>query len=303
MRISVIINKDGGTIRQSDPEAVRDSVAAALGAGGHDADVALLPAEDLRDAIRRAVAAGVGAVVVGGGDGTVSTAAALLAGTDVALGVLPLGTMNLYARTLGMPLAVEGAARAIASGRIVDADVAEIDGRCFIRQLSIGLQPLMVRLRERRGPTGGRIGKMLASALALRTALRRPPVHDLALTEDGHRRRVVTAGLIISNNPYGEGHLPYADDPATGRLGVYAVRSARWVDLVQLVAALLWGRWRQDRNVDARTARDVTIAAAAPDGPTSIAATVDGELVRLTLPITVGKRSKALKVIVAADGT
>ncbi len=53
MRISVIINKDGGTIRQSDPEAVRASVSAALAAGGHDADVALLPAADVRDAIRR----------------------------------------------------------------------------------------------------------------------------------------------------------------------------------------------------------------------------------------------------------
>lgn len=298
MRISVIINRDGGTIRRLDPEAVRTTVSEALAAGGHDADVALLPAADIEAAIRRAVGAGVGAVVVGGGDGTVSAAAGLLAGTDVALGVLPLGTMNLYARTLRMPLDVAAAAGAIAEGRVVEADVAAVGDRRFIHQLSIGLQPLMVRLREKRGETSGRVSKMLASALALRAAIRRPPVLDLRLTEDGADRRLATAGLIVSNNPYGDGHLPYADEPATGLLGVYAVRSSRWTDLVQLIAAILWGTWRRDPNVSTRSARAVTIAAARAEGPSSLTATVDGELIRLPLPARVTKEPKALRVIV-----
>lgn len=301
MRVTAILNRDAGTMRRLDREAARAAVADALAGAGHAATVAVLPAADIGDAVRRAVAADAEAVVVGGGDGTASSAAAILAGTGVALGVLPLGTMNLTARSLGLPLDLEAAAAAVAVGRIVDADLAAVGDRPFLHQLSIGLQPMMVRLRERQGAYGSRLGKMLATARALRTVLRRPPVLALALDEDGRRHTVETAGLIVTNNPYGEGHLPYADDPATGLLGLYDVRSSRWTDLVQLVAEILWGTWQRDRNVAARTAAAVTIAAAGGGGPASLAATVDGELVRLDLPFTVTKRTKALRLIAAPD--
>jgi diacylglycerol kinase family enzyme len=299
MRVTAVLNRDSGTLRTLAEADVRRRIAEPFEAAGHRIEIGFHGGEEIGERLRAAAAARPDALVVGGGDGTVRSAAEIVAGTGVAIGVLPLGTMNLFARTLGLPIDLDAAAAALAVGTVVDADLAEVDGRPFTHQISLGLQPRMVRLRERRGGYGSRLGKMLASALALRSVLKRPPGLDLVLEEDGRVRALTTPGLIVSNNPYGSGHLPYADEPATGLLGVYDVTSSRWTDLIHLVAGILWGSWQDDPHVEIRTARKVVIRSAG--GPASIAATVDGELVRLSLPATVVKRPDAFRVIVARN--
>ena len=91
----------------------------------------------------------VDAIVVGGGDGSVRTVASVLAGTSVPLGIIPLGTLNHFAKDLGLPLAVEAAA-CIAAGRARMVDLAEVNGETFINNSSIGIYPYMVIDRERR---------------------------------------------------------------------------------------------------------------------------------------------------------
>ena len=88
-------------------------------------------------------------LIVGGGDGTISAAAGALAGTGTALGILPLGTLNHFARDLGIPLDLDEAALTIARGKERRVDVAEMNGRTFINNSAVGLYPLMVIDRER----------------------------------------------------------------------------------------------------------------------------------------------------------
>ena len=83
------------------------------------------------------------AIVVGGGDGSVRTVAGVLADTGVPLGVLPLGTLNHFAKDLGIPLKVEQAAAAIAAGHTRNVDIAEVNGKTFINNSSIGIYPYM----------------------------------------------------------------------------------------------------------------------------------------------------------------
>lgn len=95
--------------------------------------------DDLAGTIQRAVDAGPDLLVVGGGDGSVSCAADHLSGTDVVLGVLPLGTANDFARTLQVPEDLEGALDVLDDGRIADIDLGRVDGRAFLNVASIGL--------------------------------------------------------------------------------------------------------------------------------------------------------------------
>lgn len=87
-------------------------------------------------------------VVAGGGDGTISTVASVLAGTDAVLGVLPLGTLNHFAKDLGLPLDLNEAVATIIEGHVAQVDIGELNGRTFINNSSLGLYPKLVSHRD-----------------------------------------------------------------------------------------------------------------------------------------------------------
>jgi diacylglycerol kinase family enzyme len=87
-------------------------------------------------------------IVAGGGDGTISAIAAELVDTDKTLGVLPLGTLNHFAKDLNIPLDVKEAAQTIIAGHVVEVDVGEVNGQVFVNNSSLGLYPDIVRRRE-----------------------------------------------------------------------------------------------------------------------------------------------------------
>ncbi|MDT8758009.1 diacylglycerol kinase [Sphingomonas psychrotolerans] len=97
--------------------------------------------EQLEPTLRRALAAKPDLVILGGGDGTVSGLVDFIKGTGAALGVLPLGTANSFARSLGIPLDVDGAVDVIAKGELRRIDLGMIDGDYFANCAAIGLSP------------------------------------------------------------------------------------------------------------------------------------------------------------------
>src|SRR5690348_14182800 len=142
MTVSVLLNRDGGALA-ADP-SLGDRVGAALKGAGVDAEVELLSGGECAVRCRAVAERGDPLVIVGGGDGTISAAASALAGTDTKLGILPLGTLNHFARDLDIPTDLDEAAKLIASGKDRRVDIGEMDERVFINNSAIGLYPLMV---------------------------------------------------------------------------------------------------------------------------------------------------------------
>src|SRR4029079_7667857 len=101
MRVTVLVNRRSGAVRKQ--KVTAESLREMFQKAGTEADVRLLPGEELCDAARQAVKAGTEAVVAGGGDGTIRAVASVLAGGEVPLGVLPLGTLNHFAKDLKIP--------------------------------------------------------------------------------------------------------------------------------------------------------------------------------------------------------
>ena len=99
--------------------------------------------ERLQDAVREAAGSGAPMVIVGGGDGSLSGTVDELVGKDCVFGVLPLGTANSFARTLGIPLDLDGAVQAIAQGRRRRIDLGMIDHDYFVNAASLGLSPMI----------------------------------------------------------------------------------------------------------------------------------------------------------------
>ena len=297
MSVFVLLNDGAGVIRGSDSNLVVAKIEEALRAAGHEVEIELAPGNELQGRLddRLSREPRPQAVIVGGGDGTVSSSAATLSGTGIALGVLPLGTMNLFARTLGMPQDLDAALASLVSADIRKADLGEVNGRVFTHTVSMGLQPRLVALREKM-TYGSRLGKMLASFRAFLMVLNRPPRLSVRMTvEEEKAIDLTTPALVVSNNVFGPNHLPYADEIDRGVLGIYICTAYRPTDVLKVTLEALLGSWEARGRVKILTAKSTTVERRGRRH--RITATVDGELQTFEGPIEMSIRPGALLVL------
>jgi diacylglycerol kinase family enzyme len=234
-------------------------------------------------------------IVAAGGDGTVSAVAGVLRGTGTALGVLPFGTLNHFAKDLGIPLDAAQAARTIAAGRRIAVDVGEVNGRCFINNASLGLYPGMVRERDRQQRRLRR-SKRHAMLWATLAVLNRPPLLDLRLEVDGKMHDYRAPFVFIGNNDYQMegfdiGTRARLDE---GRLDVYTTRGCGAGGLVMLMLRALLGRLRQDREFF--EAHPATLRVASRKQRLLVA--TDGEVTSMQTPLEFRIAPRALQVVV-----
>ena len=261
---------------------------------GIDGEPQWIDGPELAAAAEAAVRDGAGLVVAGGGDGTISAIAGALAGTDTRLGILPLGTLNHFARDLGIPLDLAEAARLVGQGSERLVDVAQVNGRIFINNSAIGVYPLMVRDREAQEARLGR-GKRWAMAVATVRTLIRFSSLRLGLTVNDQQSRVETPLLFVGNNTYrlempGAGTRERLDG---GELCVVLLRRKSRLGFCVASIRALFGR---DRLADVELLdgiRRLRVDSARP----SIAISVDGETEKVQPPLIYEARPRALRVI------
>jgi len=241
-RVTVLLNRGGGAFA-ADPKLPK-KVRKALRDAGVEGEIDLVSGRECAVRCRAIAERGDDMLVVGGGDGTVSAAASELVGTGTMLGILPLGTLNHFARDLGIPADVGEAARLIATRCERRVDVGEMNERIFINNSAIGLYPLMVVDRDLQRARLGR-DKRLAMIVASLRILIRFNHHRLTLTVNEERTgRVDTPLLFVGNNEYrtdigAPGSRERLDG---GELCVFVLRCYR-VTLAPLViyCTMLWG--------------------------------------------------------------
>lgn len=236
-------------------------------------------------------------VVAGGGDGTVNAVAAGLVGTDTALGVLPLGTLNHFAKDAGIPLKLEEAVRNIFTGRAINVDVAEVNGRVFLNNSSIGLYPQIVRQREE-GQSRG-YNKWVAFAQAVATVLRRHSRLHVRLDLDGKAElERATSFVFVGNNRYEIAGLDIGGRKMLvgGRLWVCMSRHAGRGNLLLMALKALLGRLT-DADLDAFDAKEIQIHTKR----NRVDVSTDGEVNVMDSPLHYRCRPLALKVIVPTD--
>ena len=292
-RIAVIVNSSSGPGCAPGYERELEALFAGNGA---PADVRLVRnGEDIVRAAKDAVAAGARCVVAAGGDGTVSAVAAQLAGTEVALGVLPLGTLNHFAKDNAIPLDAGEAIAVIASGRTVAVDMGEVNGRMFINNSSLGLYPDIVLDRERQRRRLGR-GKWMALIAASLHAARRYPVLSLAMDVDGkplHRR---SAFVFIGNNEYTMAGFEIGARARLdgGMLSLYVTQRTGRFGLLRLALRALFRRLEQARDFDNLPATRVTVHTR----KRFLRVAADGEVVVMVPPLEYRIHPRVLRVIV-----
>lgn len=300
MRFVVLINREGGSFKTTDLDDFSSRLEEIMQAAGHELEICIVEGREIDKKLKSLTQrADCDALVVGGGDGTVSAAAGAMMNSDKLLGILPGGTMNLFARSLGLPLDIEEAAEVFARGFARKVDIATANGRPFVHQFSLGMHPKLVKLRDE-AAFQSRFGKLRASTVAAIRTLFDPPSLTAKLTLQADEFHLRTPSLGISNNLFGEGHLPFADRPDGGTLGVYIARVRERRDLFRFAADMLLGRWQSAPEIDVRETRQARLEIA----PVSRAleCTIDGELIDLEKVTEFEIHPGALTVLVAPPG-
>jgi diacylglycerol kinase family enzyme len=295
MRATVIINAASGKDRKVDEEAER--IAAGLTSHGIQATVVQVPGPELTEAARKAAKDGADAVVMAGGDGTMSAGAAALAGTGTTMGVIALGTLNHFARDLGIPQELDAAVANIATGIARKVDVGDANGRVFLNNASIGFYAHAVRSREKQQEEEGR-GKWLAMARATVDTLRKFPVVRVTLQVPAGRTRIDTPLVFIGNNRYEMSLLALGKREKLdgGELWLYVANDRGRTGLVSLALRTVIGRLDQARDFVGMAVPELTIE----DRRRKIAIAFDGEVCEVDTPLRCAIRPGALSVIVPA---
>jgi diacylglycerol kinase family enzyme len=290
VKTTVLINRGGGSVGE------RELVEQALSGAGIDSEIHWLEGSELPKAAKAAVSDGAKMVVAGGGDGTISAVAGALAGTKTKLGVLPLGTLNHFARDLGIPTELEDAAKLLATGEARAVDVADVNGRVFVNNSAIGLYPLMVLDREAQQAHLGR-SKRWAMAIAAARTLFRFSHRRLTLTVNDRTAVVDTPLLFVGNNAY-KMDLPGAGTREAmdrGELFVLVLRRKSRLGFCLASARALFGRARRDDAVRIDGVETLKVGSSRH----SIAVSLDGESLHMKPPLQYRIRPKALNVVAA----
>jgi diacylglycerol kinase family enzyme len=287
-----VFNRDGGTFKTTNMAAFAVRASEILHAHGHSLDARIVDGKDLIAELKRA-AEKAEVLLAGGGDGTISAAAGIAYTQGVPLAVLPAGTMNLFARSLQLPLDLEAALEAIADGEMAKVDIATANGRPFVHQFSVGIHAKLVKMRESL-TYNSRVGKMLASTRAFASALSNAPnFYAEVMTKRGIERRA-TAGISVSNNPL-DGPLPVAERLDRGVLGIYIIAPLTpWV-VARLGMGAVSGKWKALPEIVDREAREVTLRF--PRKKPDAVAAIDGELVELDDVVKLQIHPGALQVV------
>jgi diacylglycerol kinase family enzyme len=289
---AVVLNATAGT--GCPPEWV-EQLRAQFAANGVQAQVEQVSeGTEIIPTVQRLLAAGARTIVAGGGDGTISAVASQLAGTDAVLGVLPLGTLNHFAKDLGMPLAQDEAVAALLAGTVEAVDIGEVNGRIFINNSSLGLYPDIVRDRERRQRRLGH-SKWRALVAASVDMLRRYAVLRVQIDLEDETHALRTPFLFIGNNEYTMEGFQIGERRGLqdGTLALYTAQRTGRFGLLRLAFLALVHRLQQARDFHTALAQEFVVHS----GHRKLRVATDGEVTLMDTPLRYRCRPGALRVI------
>jgi diacylglycerol kinase family enzyme len=297
LRVAALLNASAGTIERQGAGTLRDVLASAFEKHGIVAVLEFLPGSELRPAAERArqqvIDGKLDAIVVGGGDGSVRTVASVLAGSDIPLGILPLGTLNHFAGDLGISSVAERAVATIAAGEQRAVDVGEVNNVIFVNNSSIGFYPYLVLERERRRRRK-RLSKWIAMMLAMARVLRNLPLFRLTVVVEGNVEPCRSPCVLVGNNEYritvpGFGTRESLD---SGELCLYVAKTQGRLSMFWLACSCILGLVK--RQQDLRIFKGATADISARRSRLLVA--FDGEVATMRSPLHFKIRPGALRV-------
>jgi diacylglycerol kinase family enzyme len=291
--ISVIINERSGTAARVDAGQEIQALFAKAGASARIERVH--NPGDIAARARQAAGRG-DTLVAAGGDGTISAVAAVAVATGSTLGVLPMGTLNHFAKDLHIPLDLPGAVAVVVAGHRLDLDVGEVNGHTFINNSSVGLYPRMVWERHAEQQKGH--SKWVAFGIAAVRTWRRYSTTSARVSIDGKPLFVRTPFIFVGNNTYIVEGLEIGARTALdrGNISVFVAPECGRFEILMLPFRALARRLGSDPKFMHYDAREARIDLRRLRARVSL----DGEVVRMQSPLQYRVQAGVLHTIVPA---
>lgn len=290
----IVLNEESGTVVRLGIDHVIETITGAFEGSGVRITLHCVAAREVQGCLEQAAISDADAVIVGGGDGTVASAATLLARHGKTMGVLPLGTFNLAARDLGMSLDLAEAAHALITAPVTPMDAMELNGKLYLCLIVLGFYPaLKLAQPEYHG------WWMVRALRTLRDSMRHAltfPSLNLSLVQEGQTLFCRTRVVLIANNDYEDvfGMIPKRASLDAGFFTVYLSRHRTRLGMTRAFVAWVLGRWKQDREVIRLQTSSLEIQARRQR---TLPVMMDGEVQRLPLPLRITLVPKALTVL------
>jgi diacylglycerol kinase family enzyme len=298
LRVKVLINRRGRAVERIGPRVLRLQLESAFRSCGVDAEISLVEGHEIvanaEHAVQAAREGRLDRLVIGGGDGTVGSVAGVLADSGLVLGVLPLGTLNHFAKDLGMPLELEEAVRALASAPVRRIDVGEVNGIVFVNNSVLGVYPYMVADRERRRRLHG-LDKWVAMGFAFLRMVARFPRRRLTLRIGGEAWRYRTPCLFVGVNEY---HIEMLElrrraGMDGGKLWLFIAKHRHPLPFLWFALRSAFGGLNEEGDFDLLQSAEAVVETRASRVPVSH----DGEVTRMPGPFRYRIRPGALRVL------
>ncbi|HEV8292986.1 MAG TPA: diacylglycerol kinase family protein [Tepidisphaeraceae bacterium] len=295
MKLIALINAKAGSLASTPNLDQIEHIREAFAAEKVNADVRACQGHEIIPATKKALTENPHAIVGGGGDGTISSIAGSLAHSNIPLGVLPLGTLNHFAKDLGIPTSIEAAVKIIAAGHVQTIDLARVNDRTFINNSSIGLYPQVVRDRDEQRLRLGR-GKVLATFIAVLNALRRFPVLTVRIGIGERSVLRQTPFVFVGNNRYIMSLMSVRGRQCLdeGILSLYVTNRTGRFGMLRLALRALFGRLEQAKDFESIYLPDLWIET----GKRRLHVSLDGEVENISPPLHYQSVPQALKVFV-----
>lgn len=296
-RCILLLNRGSGANQRGlDAAAVSISVEKTFRAAGHEISSVLVAPGNVETAIQKAIADAPEIIIVGGGDGTVSTAARLIGGTQITLGILPLGTFNLAARDLGIPLELDAAAYFLATAEAVPIDVLDVSGHACLCTTILGFYPEFSDIFETRDHGGYWWKKAFKVLSELRRSFLRARPLSLLWEAAGKTGKARTKFAAFVPGRYKEtaGLIPARTDFRSGNLTAYIGTHRFPASALRGIFEYTLGRHEQDPELQIINASHIRLRASRRR---SCRAMLDGEILRLRFPIDLRILPDHLKVL------
>ncbi|MCA0938367.1 NAD(+)/NADH kinase [Salipiger pacificus] len=296
-KICVILNEHSGD--HPDKQSRRKSLEDLFAQNGLEAElIGLTPDKPILDTARKAARNGCAMIVAAGGDGTIGAVATAAHEAGVPMGVIPQGTFNYFARGLDIPEEPEDAVRILATGRLREISLGEVNGEVFLNNASLGIYPLILRTREGVYQRWGRSRLAAYWSVVLALAGFRHPLR-LEVEVDGRKSEIRTPLAFVANSAYqlDQFNLDGAEAIRDGEFVLFTSKgTSRW-DLVRASFRLAIGKAQKGEEFGCVTGREITLHTARPKALVAR----DGEKELMETPIRFRRRSEPLRVMVPAE--